>query len=202
MTNIIKKYILRTTLYATVVSTTISVPIVATAQSTNQRTSIRDCQSMDDAALRLQCFDNLFSLNTSPPATNTEAATTPPEPRVYVPETPKPPALENFGERSGKDDLTRAVEKPAKSRTKSKTTPLRVTSITDTVSKIDVFGYKKLRITLANGQVWEQIGSVTQKVPKLSSKRPMKAEIREAALGSFSLQFNGKGRAFKVKRVR
>ncbi len=200
MTNILKRHLLRATL-CTAMASTFSLPIVAAAQNTNQVTSINDCQIMDDAALRLQCFDTLFATKTFTPEADIEAVTTSPKVTIPVASTPKP-VIEGFGDRSGKDDLTRAVKKPAKSRAVATLAPSRVTSITDTVSKIDVFGYKKLRITLANGQVWEQIGSVTQKAPKLSSKRPMKAEIREAALGSFSLQFNGKGRAFKVKRVR
>lgn len=176
------------------VAVSVVSPITAIAQNADQGSQIEMCRTTTDPAQRLQCYDAIFT--TTLPGTTLE-----PKAKVAVPD-PVVIATENFGQRTNTNDLVRPVEKPVKKRKVAKVKPPKVTSISEEVSKIDTFGYKKLRITLANGQVWEQVGSVTQRTPKLSKKRPLIAEIREAALGSFSLQFDGKGRAIKVRRVR
>lgn len=169
----------------------------------------KDCQAISNPQDRLSCYDNLFSK----PVPNALPSTTPNSEEAAPTEilSPKPaplptsapvPSIESFGERGKSDELTRPVAPKPTTKKIVKSAPKEVTSLTQQVAKIDIFGYKKLRITLENGQVWEQIGSVTNRPPKMSSKRPLIAEIKEAALGSFSLQFNGKGRAIKVKRVR
>ncbi len=175
-------------------------PVTAFGQSSAQPLTLSDCQAMADPALRLQCFDTLFAKTTpapvNEPAPVIEKETVVPVPAVTV---PKP---ENFGKReTTADDLTRPVIKPEKKRALAKAKPPEISSISERVAKIDIFGYKKLRITLENGQVWEQIGSVTNRPPKMSKGRPLTAEIRKAAFGSFSLRFDGKGRSIKVRRV-
>ncbi len=70
------------------------------------------------------------------------------------------------------------------------------------IVKLQTFGYKKTRLFMSNGQVWEQLDAIDLKIPKIrESNRPV-AEIRKGALGSFNMQINGSGRAVKVKRVR
>ncbi|MEP3654588.1 MAG: hypothetical protein ABJO36_06805 [Litorimonas sp.] len=193
MTQGIKGTLLRLPLFFAMASL-FALPVTALAQS-----SVNECQKIQDPGLRLECFDALFETKSSDLPTKTEPIASEPEIFETVTITPD---IDNFGERQAKDDLTRPIEKPTKSGKIAKAKPTRVTSISQAVTKLDVFGYKKLRITLENGQVWEQVGSVTQRPPKLSSKRPLIAEISEAALSSYFLQFNGKGRAIKVKRVR
>jgi len=177
-----------------------------------QTQTAQNCQDISDPELRLSCYDNLFAQPTSnttpPPMTNKPAdavpvLVTPPRevPSALPPAAPKP-NVDSFGVRNKNDVLTRPVAPKRTAKRSIKTAPEEITSLTQKVAKLDMFGYKKLRITLENGQVWEQIGSVTNRPPKMSSKRPLIAEIKKAALGSFSLQFNGKGRAIKVKRVR
>ena len=168
------------------------------AQNDASSAGAKECLSLENAAMRLACYDKLFApatgQNGSAPSVVDEPA---PSETLKAPE----PNVEDFGNRANDDTLTRPVVKRSKSAAKITKTP-KIESISQRVVKIDTVGYKKLRVTLENGQVWEQIGSVTQRPPKLSKKRPLIAEIRRAALSSFSMQFDGKGRAFKVRRIR
>jgi len=195
---------------ALIIGSVYTTPYNAIAQTPATIPTAQDCQEISDPERRLRCYDGLFAK----PVQNTTPSTTPEfeevapfvvtlPPKPVAPPTPTPapapaPSVESFGERNKSDALTR----PVASKQGKAAAPKKITSLTQRVAKLDMFGYKKLRITLENGQVWEQIGSVTNRPPKMSSKRPLVAEIKEAALGSFSLQFNGKGRAIKVKRVR
>jgi hypothetical protein len=67
----------------------------------------------------------------------------------------------------------------------------RVTEAVKSVSG----GKGALRITLANGQVWEQIDDKPAR-----ANAPKSAEIFQAALGSYKMKLDG-GLAFRVKRV-
>ena len=57
----------------------------------------------------------------------------------------------------------------------------------------------KIRITLENGQVWDQSDDKWVYYSKKNGAES--AEIKRAALGSFKMKLDG-GRAFRVKRVR
>lgn len=58
----------------------------------------------------------------------------------------------------------------------------------------------KYRFYLANGQVWEQTNPANVRIPRNTDR--LIAEIRRAAMGSFLMQINGKGRAIRVRRSR
>jgi len=174
--------------------TALSVMFASTA--TAQMAGIEACQATQDPAQRLQCYDALFptsSISMSPKVESVESPTSKIE-----------QAEKNFGDKTAqkKDDLVRPVIIAQKEEKVAKVKVPEITSISQQVSRIDTFGYKKLRVYLKNGQVWEQVGSVTRRPPKVSDKRPLIAEIKTGALGSFSLQFDGRGREIKVKRVR
>ena len=186
--------------------------IISTAYIVSQNAdaqTAQDCQDISNPQERLSCYDNLFAApdlkivpSTSPKSEEAAPAEIPSPKPAPLPKSAPVPSVESFGERGKNDELTRPVAPKPTAKKSVKLAPKEITSLTQQVAKIDIFGYKKLRITLENGQVWEQIGSVSHRPPKMSSKRPLIAEIKKAALNSFSLQFNGKGRAIKVKRVR
>lgn len=58
--------------------------------------------------------------------------------------------------------------------------------------------YGKHLFYLANGQVWEQTDSKHIVYPK--HDKSLRVQIRKAAMGSYLLRINGKGRAIRVKR--
>ena len=80
--------------------------------------------------------------------------------------------------------------------------PSDVTSVKLVIKKTAEFGYKKTRFFFDNGQVWEQVDNNTVRIPKVRNKTPNTAKISKAALGSFFLRVNEKGRAIRVRRVR
>ena len=56
-------------------------------------------------------------------------------------------------------------------------------------------------MTLANGQVWQQIeGDVAH--PQLSHKHPRNVTISRGLLGSYNLSFSDQTGRFKVERTR
>jgi len=157
--------------------------IIGTAYVVSQNADAQiaqNCQDIPNPQERLSCYDNLFAapvLNTAPPAMSKSEEAAPAEilsPKPAPLPTPAPvPSVESFGERGKSDELTRPVAPKPTTKKSVKSGPKEITSLTQQVAKIDVFGYKKLRITLENGQVWEQIGSVTNRPPKMSSKPRM-----------------------------
>jgi len=70
------------------------------------------------------------------------------------------------------------------------------------IVKTQSFGYKKTRLFLENGQVWQTKETVKLRIPKIRKDNLPIAVIRKGALGSFLLQINGSGRAVLVTRVR
>ena len=72
-------------------------------------------------------------------------------------------------------------------------------AISEPVKSIATRQHGKLRVTLENGQVWDQIDT---KQVYYSRKRGVEAaEIKRASLGSFKMKLDG-GRAFRVTRVK
>lgn len=195
-------------LSAALISASLCMTSNAFSQDSAVIPTVANCTAIENPTLRLECFDRLFTDNASTESSSAEVEetapfiTSPPETSETMEEIfGDKTKSSDFGDRSKKDELTRPVISPRAAEKIAKAQPPKIKSITQRVTKIDTFGYKKIRVTLENGQVWEQVGSVTRKPPKLSSKRPLVAEIRRAALNSFSLQFDGKGREIKVKRV-
>lgn len=59
--------------------------------------------------------------------------------------------------------------------------------------------YKKVIITLDNGQVWEQTDSTRIYISK--KRPPQNATIKSAAIGSFKMKLDN-GRSFRAKRIK
>ena len=71
--------------------------------------------------------------------------------------------------------------------------------LTEPVKSVSKTRLDKLRVTLENGQVWEQID--TKKVYYSKKRGVESAEINRASLGSFKMKLDG-GRAFRARRIR
>ena len=67
------------------------------------------------------------------------------------------------------------------------------------IERIRELAYNRHRFYMANGQVWEQSGAGRI---SYDDDGPNFAEIRRAALDSYLMQINGRGRAIRVQRVR
>ena len=97
----------------------------------------------------------------------------------------------------------KAKKKAEKAKKKEQTASLDVENLDQVrleIAQTKTFGYEKTRFFLTNGQVWDQIDSVKVRVPRVKDGNPNVAEIKKAALGSFFLRINGKGRAIRIRR--
>lgn len=70
------------------------------------------------------------------------------------------------------------------------------------IKKTTTFGRQKTRFFFTNGQVWDQVDDYRLRTPRAKGGNSNTATIRTAALGSFFLRVNGKGRAIRVRRIR
>ena len=70
-----------------------------------------------------------------------------------------------------------------------------VDALEQTVASVAADRFGKLRISLANGQVWEQVDS-----DRLQLKPGDAVRIRRAAMGSYLLSLRTGGRAIRVRR--
>lgn len=78
--------------------------------------------------------------------------------------------------------------------------PDRVNEIQSEIVRIKELAYGELRFYLANGQVWEQLG--TQGRMRPGDGVGDIAHVSRMSFGSFKLRVNGRGGAIKVKRIR
>lgn len=76
-----------------------------------------------------------------------------------------------------------------------------ITKVGYAVKRIGSNGEGDYRFYLENGQIWEEVGSEHAHIPKPRKGEPNMAEIRKAALGSYLLVMNGRGKAIRVRRV-
>ena len=72
-------------------------------------------------------------------------------------------------------------------------------TITAAVTNVSVSKINGLRVTLENGQIWQQTDS--RKIYYSKKKGVKDAEVRRAAMGSFMMKLDG-GSAFRVKRLK
>jgi len=203
---------------------TISIGSFAFAQSASQPDELQaiySCKSISDPQERLACYDN--SVGRFEAAEKSGAVVTVSKTAIEKVERdafgfniPSLPSLGGlFGGGSKKtvkeNDLTAPVKKasipkePSSSVSLpkiSKPEPSDITDVNLTVRKTTEFGRGKTRFFMTNGQVWEQVGSIRGRIPKVKEGKTTTAEISKAALGSFFLRVNGKGGAIRVRRVR
>ncbi|MFP3943397.1 MAG: hypothetical protein ACLFWF_05875 [Alphaproteobacteria bacterium] len=113
----------------------------------------------------------------------------------YLDDDDKESAKENFGDREAErpDPLT------AKNYRVKKDDDGEIKKIIVKITDIDEGPYGKIKVKLANGQVWKQIGSSPARWDRDGENV---AHIRRAFLGSFLMTINDEGAALRVRRVK
>ena len=78
----------------------------------------------------------------------------------------------------GENELTAPVKKPSslkkspkKKEKKQKTKVKNIDEVVLNIKKTSIFGYKKTRFFMTNGQVWEQIDNTRVKIPKAEDNK-------------------------------
>jgi len=69
-----------------------------------------------------------------------------------------------------------------------------------TVTRYETVPYRKLQITLENGQIWRQIKGDTQDI-RVDLKRNQTVDIEESSLSGYKLHLNEMQRTIRVERV-
>jgi len=177
----------------------------AAAQSLSDR--LTRCLSVFGVMERLACYDEVahsvggnapsrpMAPAAGPPNPATAAAPAPP-PRVYQ---AQPPAGFGFSDTAPSRQTTpdafgsENIPHPA--------TAAPVDSISTTVTGINFTPQGRFIVTLANGQVWQQIeGDVAR--PDFRRKLVRTVKISRGLLGSYNLSFSDQSGRFKADRVR
>lgn len=161
----------------------IMLPIQAESPATTA--DVYACATISDDTGRLECYDNAVGrLKAAEDAGEVATVTRAEVEQVKrdsfgfsIPSLPKL-ALPKLGGRDEDGEISELKESIAKAHTNT---------------------YKKVVITLENGQVWQQTDSTRIYISK---KRPPEiATIKSAALGSFKMKLDN-GRVFRAKRVK
>lgn len=149
---------------------------ISTAETINTDV-IFACTDLSDNAERLACFDTAVS--------KFKAAEDAGEVQTFTKEDVSRERKRNFG-----------LAIPSFNFGKDPSKDAGLDKLLVNVVSIDQDPFKKLKITLENGQVWKQTDS-----RRVSIRNIETAEIRKAALGSYKIKLDG-GSAFKAKRIK
>lgn len=69
------------------------------------------------------------------------------------------------------------------------------------VARYDTVPYERLKVTLENGQVWQQIVGDTQKI-RVDLKRNQTVDINESSFSGYRMRLNEMRRTLRVERIR
>lgn len=117
----------------------------------------------------------------------------------YLDEDSKNSAERNFGDRKAESNDALTAENYGESAKDKDEEDGELDRIAIEITKFDKGPYGKIRVTLANGQVWKQIDSTRARWDKDGKNV---AHIRRAFLGSFLMTINDEGAALRVRRVK
>lgn len=110
------------------------------------------------------------------------------------------PAEEDFGNQQAEADDPLTAKSYGKSAEKDdEEEPKRLKKLVVKITDIDQGPFGKVKVTLANGQVWKQIDSARARWDR---DRENVAHIRRAFMGSFLMTINDEGAALRVRRVK
>jgi hypothetical protein len=139
------------------------------------------CTRLDDDRARLACFDALFPRGGRRAATSAIPSAAP---------GAAPPATAPESMFGVNDNVRRA-------RGETLATDAMPEMIESTVARLDPLEPGRNRITLANGQVWEQVEASTRFQPRAGEA----VTVRQASLGSYLMRAS-RGAAVRARRLR
>lgn len=145
--------------------------------------ALTECRRIEEIVERVICYDKIVDLRF--PMDSREKAETSRAPEIVETDA-APDAQSLFGKNDA--EANRIVE-----------TSMAINQISQIEAKVtDVrkSAYKKLTVTLDNGQIWRQIDS--QSIPLRSGETVV---VREASLGSFLMEKKSSSRRIRVKRA-
>lgn len=161
---------------AVLATLTPAIAPAASAETVNTDT-IFACTELTDDAARLACFDAAVS--------KFKAAEDAGEVQTFTKEDVTRERKRNFG-----------FAVPSFNFGKDPSEKDEIQKLEVNVISAEYNAYKKLTLTLDNGQVWQQTDG-----KRVSTRNVKTAEIKKASLGSYKIKLDG-GPAFKAKRIK
>jgi len=153
---------------------------------------------------RLACYDEVARGVAGNAATSRPvppAPATPANPAIAAAPAPAPQAQPGFGYNSNAPARQTTPETFGSENIQRPAPAGPVDSITVAATGYSFTSQGRFIVTLANGQVWQQIeGDVAH--PQLSRKHPRNVTISRGLLGSYNLSFSDQTGRFKVERTR
>jgi hypothetical protein len=148
-----------------------------------KETSLFECRKIKDIETRVACYDAIVDLLFPVATTDSQDS------EVSV-NTAKASTVPNSNSLFGKNaaETNRIVEETLAIK--------KIDQLTATVTAVTKNTYKKLTITLDNGQVWRQLDN-----DPLPLKKGETVVIRSARLGSFLLQKESGSGSIRVSRL-
>ncbi len=151
--------------------------------------ALTKCRQIEEIAERVVCYDKIADSH-FPMDSSDRVETTPP------PETTSPPAISKSNAAPDAQSLFGKNDAEAKRIVETSLAIKQINQIEAKVTDVQKSAYKKLTVTLDNGQIWRQLDN--QPMPLKSGETVI---VREASLGSFLMEKKSGSSSIRVKRV-
>ncbi len=184
---------------------------VFSSSSLSNEKSIEECAKIEDPAVRLKCYDNIFlssapqDKNETPPSMEKAENYYKPPPNKIIIEPIKStePSIELKEAQIKIQETEEELEKVKSELKKAQKIEKQLREVDKDVIGIIVnvkkVGNYKIDITLDNGQVWRSVESIYKRLPV---KKSQKVTISKAVFSGHILKVSGKKVAMRVRKIR
>jgi hypothetical protein len=175
-----------------------AIPVLSTAQQSNDETILRGCATIDDDGLRLSCYDQVLrpvKADEHPVRPGTSDKREQVESAVFTEPQPAPQVQSDQPAVAAEAVTEEKLVAEEKFGLKEKQ-PREAVSVAVTVKAIKKNLADRFLYTTEDGQVWVQIDTRRVRYDEV----PFIAEIRSASLGSFYLRPESGGVSVRVRR--
>ena len=179
--------------------------------SLSNEKSIEECAKIEDPAVRLKCYDNIFlssapqDKNETPPSMEKAENYYKPPPNKIIIEPIKStePSIElkeaQIKIQETEEELEKVKSELKKAQKIEKQLREVDKDVIGTIVNVKKVGNYKIDITLDNGQVWRSVESIYKKLPV---KKSQKVTISKAVFSGHILKVSGKKVAMRVRKIR
>ncbi len=179
--------------------------------SLSNEKSIEECAKIEDPAVRLKCYDNIFlssapqDKNETPPSMEKAENYYKPPPNKIIIEPIKSiePSIElkeaQIKIQETEEELEKVKSELKKAQKIEKQLREVDKDVIGTIVNVKKVGNYKIDITLDNGQVWRSVESIYKRLPV---KKSQKVTISKAVFSGHILKVSGKKVAMRVRKIR
>ena len=184
---------------------------VFSSSSLSNEKSIEECAKIEDPAVRLKCYDNIFlssapqDKNETPPSMEKAENYYKPPPNKIIIEPIKStePSIELKEAQIKIQETEEELEKVKSELKKAQKIEKQLREVDEdvigTIVNVKKVGNYKIDITLDNGQVWRSVESIYKRLPV---KKSQKVTISKAVFSGHILKVSGKKVAMRVRKIR